>query len=262
MNGKQLIQEQYRDGSNLNARLRLHDRFSTNRYGIFRWIFDHLKLPETAQVLELGAGTAQMWMRNADRIPPSWKIVLSDFSGGMLDEARANLAAIKHPFMSAQADAQALPFRNGIFDAVIANYMLYHVPDVPSAMREVRRVLAPGGACYAATFSKDNFREFDEMVERFIGAPRIRSNALHFGLENGGDLMRTSFPNVNILKYPDSLVVTEAQPIIDYLNSSLVRARATRAEQLSALREYIVSEIAARGSIHITKDAGMFIATA
>ena len=58
--------EQYKDGSNLNARMRLHARFSTNRYGIFPWIFDHMTAPSTlpsdARVLEVGTGTAQMWI--------------------------------------------------------------------------------------------------------------------------------------------------------------------------------------------------------
>ena len=261
MNARELLREQYKDGSNLNARLTLHERFSTNRYGIFRWIFDRLKLPDTARVLELGTGTAQMWMQNADRVPRGWKIVLSDFSLGMLTESRSNLGSIERPFAMTQADAQALPFRDGIFDAVIANYMLYHVPDVPLAMREVRRVLASGGACYAATLGKEHLRELDAMVQRFFGVPRMSSAASHFGLENGGDLMRTSFPKVDVLRYRDGLIVTEAQPLIDYVNSSRVRAKAA-AEQVNALRQFIESELATRGSIPITKDAGMFIATA
>jgi ubiquinone/menaquinone biosynthesis C-methylase UbiE len=261
MNARELLREQYKDGSNLNARMRLHARFSTNRYGIFRWIFDQLKLSETARVLELGSGTAQLWMRNADRVPREWKIVLSDFSFGMLKESRANLASIERPFAMALADAQALPFRDGIFDAVIANFMLYHVPDVPLAMREIRRVLIPDGSCCAATFSKENFREYHAMVERFLGVPRASGNASHFGLENGGDLMRTSFPHVEVLRYPDDMIVTEAQPLIDYVNSTRARRNAT-AEQMNALRQFIEAEIAAHGSIHITKDAGLFIASA
>jgi hypothetical protein len=65
----QALREQYKDGSNLNARFRLHARFSTNRYGIFRWILDHMTLPNDARVLEVGTGTAQMWRQNRDRIP-------------------------------------------------------------------------------------------------------------------------------------------------------------------------------------------------
>jgi len=92
----QALREQYKDGSNLNARMRLHARFSTNRYGIFPWILDHMTLTHTlpgdARVLEVGTGTAQMWRRNRDRIPKGWRIVLSDFSDGILRDGLAALA--------------------------------------------------------------------------------------------------------------------------------------------------------------------------
>ena len=60
-----LLREQYKDGSNLSARIRLHQRFSTNRYGQMRWMFDRIQLPENARVLELGCGTGLLWRGRA-----------------------------------------------------------------------------------------------------------------------------------------------------------------------------------------------------
>ena len=256
----ELLREQYKDGSNLDARIRLHVRFSTNRYGMFRWIFDRFAIHADACVLEIGAGTAQLWTRNADRIPPRWRIALSDFSPGMLGEVRANVARIGRPFALMAADVQALPFPDATFDAVIANHMLYHVPDIARGIREIRRVLVPGGACYAATFSEANMQEFDALTLRFLGSA-LSNSARRFGLGNGGDLMRASFPSVDLQRYPDSLVVTEAQPLMDYINSTRLHAAAPE-ERKAAMRSFIESELGARGSIKITKDAGMFIATA
>ena len=71
--------DQYRDASNLNARVELHRRFGTNPYGWYPWIFDMLKtLPEQARVLELGSGPGHMWKECIDRIPVGWSITLSD----------------------------------------------------------------------------------------------------------------------------------------------------------------------------------------
>jgi SAM-dependent methyltransferase len=254
------LREQYKDSSKFDARVRLHVRFSTNRYGMFRWIFDRFAMRVDACVLEIGSGTAQLWMRNADRIPPRWRIALSDFSPGMLAEVRTQVARIARPFALTVADVQALPFPDATFDAVIANHMLYHVPDIPRGIGEIRRVLVPGGACYAATLSKTNMREFNVMVQRFLGS-ELHNAGSRFGLENGGDLMRASFPSVELRRYPDSLVVTEAQPLMDYVNSTQMHAAAPE-ERKAALRSFIESELAARGSIEISKDAGMFIATA
>jgi ubiquinone/menaquinone biosynthesis C-methylase UbiE len=256
------IREQYKTPVNFNARVRLHGRFSTNklRGGMFGWIFDQVEAPQNARVLELGSGTALFWRVNQDRIPRGWRITLSDFSEGMLAEVRANAATIPHEFTFMQIDAQALPFDDHSFDAVIANHMLYHVPDRPRALGEIRRVLIPGARCYAATMGRGYMREFTAMTERFIGISMGRA-AEQFGLETGYDYMQSIFSKVEVRRFDDALEVTEAQPLIDYIESTRVGRYAT-AEQKAALKEYAEAEIRAKRSLHLTKDTGILIATA
>ena len=84
--------DQYKDSSNLDARVAIHQRFSTNSYGWMNWVFDHLlTLPADAKILELGSGTGLLWKENANRIPSAWDITLSDLSAGMLDSTWRNL---------------------------------------------------------------------------------------------------------------------------------------------------------------------------
>lgn len=253
-----VLREQYKDGSNLSARIRLHQRFSTNRYGQMRWIRDRIQVPENARMLELGCGTGLLW-RGAEQVPSGWRVVLTDMSAGMIRETRANLARLGGSFNYMQADAQAIPFRDESFDAVIANHMLYHVPDIPRALGEIRRVLKSSGYCYAATMGRANMRELDELGARFFSIPRMTESTARFGLESGDAYMRDAFSEVTLERYPDSLVVTEAAPLMDYICSMRVRARVSD-EQLAALRQHVESEIAAHGEIRITKDSGLFIA--
>jgi ubiquinone/menaquinone biosynthesis C-methylase UbiE len=251
------LAEQYRNGDNLNARLRLHSQFATNRYGIVRWIIDQIEAPTNARILELGTGTGIFWKYNAERIPTGWRIVVSDLSRGILTEGLANIGRIGVSLTAAQIDAQVLPFPDRTFDAVVANHMLYHVPERPRALREIRRVLKPGGGCFAATFSRVNMREFNEAVERFFGT--IFSNSVNlFGLENGAEMMRECFGAVEVRRYPDALEVTAVQPLMDYIDSVQRRAFAAPDKQ-AAIRDFFAAEIRAQGAFHISKDAGLLI---
>jgi SAM-dependent methyltransferase len=253
-----LLREQYKDGANLSARIRLHQRFSTNRYGMMRWMFDQMQIPQNARVLELWCGTGILW-RARVQVPRGWRVILTDMSDGMLRETRTSLARLGHSFSYMQADAQSIPFRDASFDAVIANHMLYHVPDIPRALAEFRRVLKPSGFCYAATMGLANMQEMNELAARFFSIPRMTESTARFGLESGEAYMRDAFSEVKLVRYPDSLVVTEAQPLMDYICSMRVRSRITD-DQIAALRRHVESEIEKHGEIRMTKDSGMFIA--
>ena len=149
-----LLGDQYRTASKLNARVLLHERFSTNKYGWHRWAFDRMECPAESRILELGCGTGLLWSKNRARIPAGWDLTLSDFSPGMLRQAREGIGGARSKLRFMRIDAQAIPFGDGRFDAVVANQMLYHVPDLPRALGEIRRVLKEGGTLYAGTGGK------------------------------------------------------------------------------------------------------------
>ena len=86
-----LLHTQYKNAANLNARAALHHRFSTNKYGWLRWVFDRIQSPAGGRILEIGCGPAYLWRENLDRLPVDWEITLSDFSPGMLKAAQQNL---------------------------------------------------------------------------------------------------------------------------------------------------------------------------
>jgi ubiquinone/menaquinone biosynthesis C-methylase UbiE len=252
---------QYRDSRNLSARLGLHDRFSVNPLRWHRFVFDHFELPETARVLELGCGMGTLWRENAERIPAGWHIVLADFSPGMLRDARPGLEAVRK-FACVAGDAQAVPCADASSDAVVANHMLYHVADIPKAIAEIHRVLKPGGRLYAATNGAGHLSELQGLLAEADIHPDggedwtavIRS----FSLENGADLISPHFPEVVLHRYADAMEVTEADPLVAYV-ASMISVQSSD-EDLVRFREIVEARLARGGSIHITKDAGLFIA--
>jgi len=255
-----LLNDQYRDAGNLNARVRLHMAFSINPYGWFQWIFDHYDLLPEARVLELGCGPGDLWRQNAHRIPAGWTITLSDFSPGMLDQARHNLGDHPHPFEFRQIDAQEIPFESGTFQVVIANHCLYHIPDRPKALSEIQRVLAPQGWFYATTVGENHLVEMDQLVDSYLpGTQDVFHHAVNpFTLENGGAQIEPWFSEVQIDRYPDALHVTAAPPLVDFVFSTVRHGLdESRRQDFTA---FVGSKIAAHGMLKITKDSGMFTA--
>src|SRR5205823_11502042 len=147
--------EQYANEANLEARIALHARFSTNP-GWAEWLFKREAPGPGARILDLGCGPATLWRANRARIDPSWSLTLADFSPGMIEAARRELG---DGAVYVVADAQELPFPAESFDAVVANHMLYHVADRPRAFAEIRRVLVAGGAFHASTVGRGHLGE-------------------------------------------------------------------------------------------------------
>lgn len=87
------------------------------------------------RILEIGAGTGL----NLPHYPPGADLVLTEPDPHMARRARRRGAEV------VEAPADALPFPDASFDTVVSTLVLCTVPDVPAALREIRRVLRPGG---------------------------------------------------------------------------------------------------------------------
>jgi ubiquinone/menaquinone biosynthesis C-methylase UbiE len=260
--------DQYRDASNLNARIEIHRRFSTNPQGWFLWVWDILeKLPKTARVLELGCGAGSLWTACPERIPAGWSLTLSDLSEGMLKSAWRNLVVIGRGFKFEQIDAQSIPYPDETFDIVIANHMLYHVPYRPKALAEIRRVLRSpdavsgkgGGNLVATTVGENHLKEMHDWFLRVKADMDLSAGTNPFTLENGLKQLSPYFGQVESRRYVDSLRITEITPLMAYLRSSM-RAGEAPGAAFAQLEQELTSELQSKGAIHVTKDSGLFLA--
>jgi SAM-dependent methyltransferase len=254
------VRAQYENPEKLNVRISLHDKFSINPYGWQRWVFDQLALPPVCKVLELGSGPGNLWTDNLGRIPPGWEITLSDFSGGMLKIARCTLEG-QRSFEYKQIDAcmSPLPFETEKFDAVIANHMLFYVPDRPALFAEIRRVLRCEGHLYATTTGQKHLWELVDLASHFdAGMLNWGSVANPFTLENGGIQLSPWFANISLRRYEDALMVRETGPLVEYILSGWKGMPETWCEDLHKFIQTEMDECG--GVIYVTKDSGMFIA--
>jgi ubiquinone/menaquinone biosynthesis C-methylase UbiE len=258
---RSILQNQYKDASRLDARIQLHAKYSTNTQGLHAWVFEHLHLPAACHVLEVGCGSGQLWLVNQQRLPAGWHITLADLSAGMLTTAHHQLSPSGHAFRFVVHDAQALPFVDRSFDVIVANHMLYHVPNRPAAYAEFCRVLKPNGQLYAATISRDNMRELEALVASQSGdagnALSDRRRRTGFNLEHGAAELSQWFTSVTMHRYADALVVPEAESLVAYVKST---GRLTE-DELTRFQGHVEDLIQQYGPIRISKDVGMFEAS-
>lgn len=183
------VEKLYVEADTLSTRINLHEKYSVNKYGFGNWIFDLYDFRAGMKVLELGCGTAGGWAAGSARLPEGVEVILSDFSPLMLQEARDTLRD-ETIFSFEQIDAQNIPCPDGAFDIVIANHMLYHVPDMERALAEIRRVLKPGGSFYASTLGENSLAELGDVYRKLEGRAAFSyAKDISFTLENGAGLL-------------------------------------------------------------------------
>jgi SAM-dependent methyltransferase len=256
--------QQYNNSKNLSARIRIHELYSTNKQDLWDWYFEQIlkEAPSEAKVLEVGTGRGDMWKRNASRIPQAWDITLTDFSAGMIADNQAHLGDLATHMKYQEANVEELPFTDGQFDIVFANYMLYHAPNIPQAVKELRRVLKPNGVLFAGTNGVNHLAEFYQLIAEYSGiADWERFFAVTFNLQNGADYLDAAFKTVEMRQFESDLWITDAHPVIDYVNSAVsIDTQSFMDKHEPALRAKLEAQIAEKGGILIRKETGFFIA--
>lgn len=247
------VEKQYQTASNLNTRINIHVKYSTNRQPFGDWIVSHYEIAPGARILELGCGTGDMWKNHLDLVS-NCTLTLTDFSAGMLKTAEMNLGQQEN-IVYQVTDIQNIPYPDDSFDVVIANMMLYHVPDLNQGLAEVRRVLTPGGSFYCATYGEHGIMEFINDALCHLNVNGQIGTA--FTLQNGAESLGKHFTDVQRLDREDGLAITDINDFIDYIYSL-----SSLSNVADIPREIIYQALEQKlrnGILFIPKEYGMFI---
>lgn len=253
------VASQYRDSANFDARVQIYALYDASPEPWMRWLFDRLALRVGERVLEVGCGTGNVWRQNAARMPADVALVLSDLSPGMLAETRARLAGLPLAPELRAADAQALPFADESFDLVVANHMLYHVPDRARALAEVRRVLRRGGRLVAGTNHWTHLLELRELLTRFglanLLLPPLRDPS-EFDLETAAEEIASVLDVLGVERRRSALEIRAVAPLMAYVRSMAEAARVPDTA-LEPLARHVARQIELAGALHVGIEAGV-----
>ncbi len=135
-----------------------------------------VRIPPGARVLDVATGTGKVALLAAQVVGPSGHVVGVDLSEGMLAQARRKAGDLPVEFR--QMDSEALQFNDASFDVVLCGFGVFFPPDIVRGLREMHRVLRPGGRVAFSTWARGSFEPMSGMFlarqDRY-GVPRLRS---------------------------------------------------------------------------------------
>lgn len=259
---KENLERQYSTGANLTTRIGLHERFSTSSVPWPTWVFEQVPFGAGVSVLEVGTGTGWLWAKNGQALPASTQVMLTDASPAMIEHLRTTLSHLPCEMSFEATKVEELPFPDGNFDIAIANHMLYLVEDRQRALANLARVLREDGVLITTTNGSSHLREMNGLAEKHLKPGRELFGSGYdsslFNLENAREQLLRYFGSVEFRNFEDSLVVTEASALVDYIASM---SSWKDALDVDALRADVEEEVAKNGHILITKESGMFLSS-
>lgn len=259
INNLEKVTEQYQSSENLSIRTNFHEIYSTNKINFFDFLFERYDFKKNSKILEVGCGNAAQWHNHMEYLPDSSTLVLSDFSQSMVSSIDQSIAS-KSNVKIEVIDINDIPYPNEFFDIVIANHMLYHVPNIDSALKEVSRVLKKDGIFYATTNSDYGIRHYlNQILKEYNPQTTSFNEKYSFSMQNGKKLLNSFFSNIDCIEYKDSLNIPDVAPLMKWIKS-ISSISSVKSEEIQYLEQYFTKILKNRTGIEIPKEACLFIA--
>jgi SAM-dependent methyltransferase len=260
--GQTYLQSQYGSKTNLQIRVETHEKYSFPRQDFTAWVLDQISWRGRERVIDVGCGSGIYTRPTQQR---AGHYLAGDLSLGMLRSLPADVTRIN-------LDVQHLPLADESVDVILANHMLYHVPNQDAAAAHFARVLRPGGTLLAATNTSHNRRELNDLVstvarELHIPIPEgvLGDSLLSFTLENGQTLLERHFAQVERYDLASEFVFPAPEPAIAYIGTTreLLLEKAppgvTWETIVGSLYKHLSAHIAQHGEFRVHKMAGVFV---
>ncbi|MGW3566836.1 class I SAM-dependent methyltransferase [Streptomyces sp. NPDC000941] len=247
----------YKSDRDLAARQSLY-QWQTPRYDLPGIVAQHLS-GVRGRVVDVGCGNGK-FVRRLRQDRPDLVVLGLDIAPGIL-------AGVPGP--AAVADATRLPLASASMDAALALHMLYHVPDIAEAVKELSRVVSRDGLVVASTNSDRDKAELNDLWQRAAGdvlgterGPARISLSARFSLEKAPALLGEEFGCIETIELPGRLTVRAPEPVVAHMASYQAWAdqhdvpfQAT----VERARTILAEHIARHGAFEITCLGGILV---
>lgn len=202
----------------------LYDEIAGSAYAAgMRRLLPLVRIPPLPAILDVGCGTGLNLVEAVRRFGLCRRLAGIDISPGMVAVARAKMAALRLPAEIIEGDAEKLPYPDASFDLVLCNSVFHWFKDRAGAMKEMARVLRPGGQLALITATFPGFGEWftliDGLVRHTYGpnyAPSVPN--LPTGVEVGSLIGQAGLVPLHLSNPVQRTLVHDAAPFVDLMS--------------------------------------------
>ena len=256
----------YATGEGLRAKHAIAEAEGTR--DLVGWALGLLPVAPDAAVLDAGCGWGRFsWGLVEGRGNAEERVVCVDRSEGMVGSLREEAARRGHAVRAAVGEIDALPFGEGVFDLAMANFVLYFLAEPGDGVRELARVLRPGGrllvAVHSATVRVPVIELHYRALER-LGVPFEPEPPSPVTLERGRELLAPFFDEVESHVFEDEVVYRDPAAFRAAYETigrfrDLEAAGEVKARVAAAVEEMAAEEIGAEGVLRAPRGFGAFV---
>jgi ubiquinone/menaquinone biosynthesis C-methylase UbiE len=256
--------------SDLLARINIHDQYGGRN--IDEWMLDLLQLKPGMKILDVACGAGKQCISFYQKLDGKCQITGGDVSPDLL--AKACLETKQHGYSVDYVPLdfnKRFPFEDNQFDLVSCCFAIYYSEDIPFTIKEMHRVLKPGGRLFTTGPMPQNKQVFYDIIKDATHKtiPPMPGSS-RYGSEILG-AMKNTFSKVDVNIFENPLTFKTAEPFLQYTRASLSEDRKLWHDFFSGKEgfEEIMKAITASaekwvkrdGKIVMTKVVGGFIAT-
>lgn len=256
--------------SDLQTRIEIH-----NKYGgrdIDQWMLDILHLSKDIRILDVGCGSGKQCLSFYNHLQGKAQITGGDVNPDLLNQARQVAARRNLPIQFMDLNFNHLfPLEDNTYDLVSCCFAIYYAEDIPATIREMHRVIQPGGHLFTTGPMPDNKKVFYDIIREATQKPiPPMPGSSRYGSAILASI-RETFTNVDIQVFENPLSFDTVAPFIAYTRASLAEDRKLWTGLFNGKEEYeqmiekitgvANSWLARDGKLVMTKVVGGFIAT-